>query len=67
MTTTPDGPLRDEDIETTEAGGGVSGVVTDADGNGTADADATDTTDADGTDTPGADGTDTPDSDGTDG
>ncbi len=67
MTTTPDGPLRDEDIETTDAGGGVSGVVTDADGTDMTDADGTDITDADGTDTTDADGTDTTDSDGTDG
>ncbi len=66
MTTTPDQPLRDEDMETTGVSGGVSGIDadgTDADGtdaNGT-DGDATDTVDGDASD---ADGTDSNATDG---
>lgn len=64
MTTTPDEPLRDEDMETTGVGGGVSDIATDADGG---DADATD---ADGSDADATDGgtdADGADSDATDG
>ncbi len=60
MTTTPEEPLRDEDMETTTGdatGPAGTSLDTDADGtdaNGT-DGDSTDTTDGDSTD---ADGTD---------
>ena len=51
MTTTPDEPLNDDDMETT-TGAGVTGPTGDADGT---DGDATDTVDGDSGD---ADGTD---------
>jgi hypothetical protein len=64
MSTTPQEPLKDDDMETT------SSVSTPADADGT-DGDATDTadgdaTDADGTDGGDADATDGGDADGTD-
>ena len=54
MTTTPNEPLRDEDMETTGATTGPVGDVDGTDADGT-DGDATDTTDGDSRD---ADGTD---------
>jgi hypothetical protein len=66
MTTTPNEPIKDEDIET--VGGPLAGMVpSDADGTDGTDADGTDGTDADGTDGTDADGTDGTDADGTDG
>lgn len=65
MTTTPNEPIKDEDIETVGAPGAAMSA-TDADGTDTADADGTDTADADGTDTADVDGTDTADADGVD-
>src|SRR4029450_9130529 len=68
MTVNPNGPLRDDEMETVGTAGQATGAQ-DADGLDSADADGTDTTDADGTDTTDttdADGTDTSDADGTD-
>jgi hypothetical protein len=61
MTTTPDEPLNDDDMETT-TGAGVTGPTGDADGT---DGDATDTVDGDSGDADGTDGdaTDTVDGD----
>jgi hypothetical protein len=70
MTTTPDEPLRDEDMETT-GGTASTGPLGDADGT---DGDATDTVDGDSRDADGTDGDatdtvdgDSGDADGTDG
>lgn len=68
MTTTPEEPLSDQDIEATDAPAGPAAAHGDADGT---DGDSTDTvdgdsTDADGTDGGDADGTDGGDTDGTD-
>lgn len=72
MTTTPDEPLSDAEINTSAASNGpaeaddtVGGSV-DADGTDGGDADGTDGGDADGTDGGDADGTDGGDADGTD-
>ena len=70
MTTTPDGPLNDDDMET--VGHSVTGpdadtVDADADGTDSTDSDGTDGTDSDGTDGTDSDGTDGTDSDATDG
>ena len=62
MTTTPDAPLNDDDMET--LGHSVTGPDADT---VDADADGTDGTDSDGTDGTDSDGTDGTDSDGTDG
>ena len=62
MSTTPQEPLKDDDIETTvptPAGG-------DGDSTDSTDGDSTDGADADGTDGGDADGTDGGDADGTD-
>ena len=65
MSTTPQEPLKDDDIETT---GSTHGPADGADGTDAAnDGDATDTTDGDSTDGADADGTDGADADGTDG
>ena len=71
MSTSPQEPLKDEDIESTGASTHGPKDATDADGADGTDADGTDGTDggdADGTDGGDADGTDGPaqDSDGTD-
>ncbi len=69
MTTTPDEPLKDDDM-TTGLGDATGSVPSpeDADGTDGGDADGTDGGDADGTDGDGsdADGTDGGDADGTD-
>jgi hypothetical protein len=57
VTTTPEEPLRDEDLQSTDI---VQDTITDADGTDGLDADGTDGTDADGTD---GDATDTVDGD----
>ena len=62
MTTTPNEPLKDEDIETSGLGSTTAPGST-----GPGDADGTDGGDADGTDGGDADGTDGGDADGTDG
>jgi hypothetical protein len=62
MSTTPQEPLKDDDIETAES----TAVPADADGTDGGDGDATDTTDGDSTDGADADGTDGGDADGTD-
>ncbi len=65
MTTTPDEPLGDDEMDTTAGGGTMPSV--DADGTDGGDADGTDGGDADGTDGGDADGTDGDSSDATDG
>jgi len=62
MTATPDGPLRDEDMQTTGGPGSASSPQVDADGT---DGDATDTVDGDAADADGTDA-DAADADGTD-
>jgi hypothetical protein len=69
MTTTPNEPVSDEDIETTGGPDGPSQMgLGDADGTDTGDADGTDGGDADGTDgdTSDGDSSDGGDADGTD-
>jgi hypothetical protein len=68
MSTTPNEPVRDEDIETVGAPPGAGEMIghQDADGTDSGDADGTDSGDADGTDSGDADGTDSGDADGTD-
>jgi hypothetical protein len=67
MTTTPNEPVSDDDIETVGGPAGPSQMgLGDADAADTADADGTDGGDADGTDGGDADGTDGGDADGTD-
>lgn len=64
MTTTPDEPLGDDEMETSETlGGGTAGPRDSGEG----DADGTDGGDADGTDGATTDGTVGSDADGTDG
>jgi hypothetical protein len=62
MSTTPQEPLKDEDIESTTGSTGP----TDADGTDGADADGTDGSDGDATDTTDGDSSDGGDADGTD-
>jgi hypothetical protein len=50
MTTTPDEPLKDDDIETTNPGHGQDAAGGDGDSTDSTDGDATDGGDADGTD-----------------
>jgi hypothetical protein len=65
VTTTPNEPVKDEDIETIDDAPKPGGTG-DADGTDGGDADGTDGTDGDGTDGGDADGTDGGDADGTD-
>ena len=65
MTTTPDEPLRDEDMQTSSTttpgpvdADGTDGDATDTTDGGASDGDATDTTDGDSVDGQDADGTD---------
>ena len=65
MTTTPDGPLSDDMMSTSDLGEAV-GAPTDADGTDGHDTDGTDSAYADGTDSADADGADADGADGHD-
>ena len=67
MTTTPNEPVKDEDIETAGGPDGPSQMgLGDADGTDGGDADGTDSSDGDSTDTTDGDSSDGGDADGTD-